>query len=327
MFSKLLVPLDRSRLAEQALGPAAAIARTSNALIDVVLVHQPLPFAGFEDAPWNAALLTEEQRYVETIAQELATGASVGPTHTVLRGEPVEAICQRARDTGAELVVMTSHGRTGLSRAWLGSVADGVMRRSAVPVLMLRPTGEARERAGGRQPFKRILVPLDGSALAAEMLPSGVALAAASGARLMLLRVVQPVPLITPAVDMPYAFTTPLQDDAATERLVDEAKRELAGVEESLNRQGLAEIDAYVVVAAHVAQAIIDFAHGHSADVIAISTHGRGASRLIVGSVADKVLRASGLPMLIRRPGAARHERSLVTSEAIEKQLPALSKT
>lgn len=326
MFSKLLVPLDRSSLAEQALGPAAAIARASNALIDLVLVHQALPFAGFEDAPWNASLVADEQRYVESIAQELATGAAVGPTHTVLRGEPVESICQRARDTDADLVVMTSHGRTGLSRAWLGSVADGVMRRSSIPVLMLRPIGEKRERLNGRQLFKRILVPLDGSALAAEMLETAADLAKCSNARLMLLRVVQPVPLITPSVDLPYAYPTPIQDDVATERLVDEAKRELAAVEQTLTHEGLSEIDAYVVVAPHVAQAIIDFAHGHSVDVIALSTHGRGASRLIVGSVADKVLRASGLPMLVRRPGVMRRERGLVTPDAVEQQLPALSK-
>lgn len=326
MFSKLLIPLDRSSLAEQALGPAAAIARASNALMDLVLVHQPLPFAGFEDAPWNAPLLADEQRYVESIAQELATGAAVGPTHTVLRGEPVESICQRARETDADLIVMTSHGRTGLSRAWLGSVADGVMRRSTIPVLMLRPTGEKRERLAGRQLFKRILVPLDGSALASEMLATAADLARCSNARLMLLRVVQPVPLITPTVDLPYAYPTPIQDDVATERLVDEAKRDLASAEQMLTHDGLSEIDAYVVVGAHVAQAIIDFAHGHSVDVIALSTHGRGASRLIVGSVADKVLRASGLPMLVRRPGVMRRERGLLTPDAIEQQLPALSK-
>lgn len=326
MFSKVLVPLDRSTLAEQALGPAAAIARASGAAIDLVLVHQPLPVAALDDAPWNVALGADEQRYVDTVAQELAAGASIAPTHAVLRGEPVDAISRRAIDGRADLIVMTSHGRTGLSRAWLGSVADGVMRRSNVPVLMLRPVGEKRERYSGRQLFKRILVPLDGSALASESLPAAIELAKCSNARLMLLRVVQPVPMITPSLDLPYDYPAPVQDDVETDRLVREARRELAEAEQAIGTRGAPEIASYVIVAPHVAKAIIDFAHGHSVDVVAISTHGRGASRLVVGSVADKVLRASGLPMLLRRPAAMRHERGLISNAAIEQQLPALTK-
>src|SRR5512133_3166774 len=111
MFSKILIPLDRSSLAEQAIGQAVAIARASHAEIDVVLVHDPLPFAGYGDAPWNAEQWSDENRYVESIATEIASGAGVPVTHTVVRGAPVEMICGRARDVNADLVVMTSHGR------------------------------------------------------------------------------------------------------------------------------------------------------------------------------------------------------------------------
>src|SRR5512132_1853966 len=138
MFKKLLVPLDRSPLAEQAIGQAAAIARASQADIDLALVHQPFPFNGFADAPWSADAWAEEQHYLESIAAELSSGSSVPVTYAALKGEPVEMICQRIRDVHADLVVMTSHGRTGLSRSWLGSIADGVLRHSTVPVLMLR---------------------------------------------------------------------------------------------------------------------------------------------------------------------------------------------
>src|SRR5678816_2559690 len=94
MFRRLLVPLDRSPLAEQAIGQAAAIARASHAEIDLVLVHQPLPFAGFGDAPWNAEQWSDEHKYLEEIVDELESGASVVATHAVLTGEVVEMICK-----------------------------------------------------------------------------------------------------------------------------------------------------------------------------------------------------------------------------------------
>src|SRR5437899_8764831 len=139
MFSKVLVPLDRSPLAEQALGQAAAIARAAHAEIDVVLVHEPLQFTGYRNGTLNDDMIKAEEAYLESVATELSSSASVPVTHAVVSGSPVDMICARARETGANLIVMTSHGRTGLSRAWLGSVADAVVRRSAVPVLMLRP--------------------------------------------------------------------------------------------------------------------------------------------------------------------------------------------
>ena len=127
MFRKLLIPLDRSPLAEQAIGQAAAIARAAHAAIDVVLVHQPAAFAGFNDAPWNDDESKYEQKYVEAVAAELSSGAGVPVTHGVVGGEAVDMICKRAWDVDADLTVMTSHGRTGLSRAWLGS-ADHARR-------------------------------------------------------------------------------------------------------------------------------------------------------------------------------------------------------
>lgn len=316
MFRKLLVPLDRSPLAEQAVGTADAIARASHAAIDVVLVHEPLPFAGFGDAPWNVDQWNDEHKYLESIVDEIVSGASVSVTHAVMRGGPVEMICQRAHDVDADLIVMTSHGRTGLSRSWLGSVADAVLRRSAVPVLLLRPVEGKSRRDAAHHLFKHVLVPLDGSGRAVDILSSAVALARSSGARVTLLRAVQPVPAILPDAGMPFIYPPTIQDDAATDRLVDEAKQELAEVARRLREDGTA-VDSHVVVAAHVANAILEFAHGYDVDVIAMTTHGRGASRLLVGSVADKVIRASGLPMLLLRPlSVGAHEAHTEPGEA-----------
>lgn len=302
MFKRLLVPLDGSPLAEQAVGQAAAIARASRADVELVLVHQPLPFAGFNDTPWSAAQPNAEDAYLVRIVRELASGASVAATAMVLRGETVEMICGRARDIDADLIVMTSHGRTGLSRAWLGSVADGVLRRSAIPVLVLRPVDNKADRLAAHHLFKHILVPLDGSGLASDILVSAADLARCGGARITLLRIVPPVPLLTVDVDMAFTYPPIVQDDAATAKLVEEATQQLDEQARRLADETGINVDAHVVVGGRIAQAIVDFASGHAVDAIAMSTHGRGVSRFLLGSVADKVLRAGACPILLHRP-------------------------
>jgi nucleotide-binding universal stress UspA family protein len=325
MFRKLVIPLDGSLRAEQALAPAMAIARASGAEIDVVLVHQPTPFAGFAGAPEMPEQAASEEKYVASIAGELESGGSVSATHALLHGDVIEAICARAHDEEADLIVMTSHGRTGISRAWLGSVADGVLRRSSIPVLMLRPIETKMDRQAVHHLFRRILVPLDGSAGSVEILSSASALARCGKSRLVLLRVVQPVPLVMTGVGAPFVYSPELEDAAATKCVVDEAERELDDVVYDLAGQGVGDVRTKVIVAGHVAQAIINFAAANGADAIAMSTHGRGASRLLVGSVADKVLRASGLPILLRRPVNVSEELDFVSARSLTQQLPALS--
>lgn len=302
MLKRLLVPLDGSSLAEQAIGRAAAIARATGADVDLVRVHQPDAYDGYGDVPLDDKAWNEGHRYLEGVASDLELGASIHVTHAMLIGPPDEMIRRRVTDTQSDLIIMTSHGRTGFSRAWFGSVADGLVRRSDVPVLILRPiAGESRH--GQPNPlFDHVLVPLDGSTTAAEILPVVTALARCGGARVTLLGVVQPMPLpaYNPAASLiPYSVL--VQDDAAIAQLAQSAKKELTAHAARLASDGVGSVSAEVVVAGSVARAIIEFARAHDADLIAIATHGRGASRLFVGSVADKVLRASGLPVLLQR--------------------------
>ena len=302
MFRQLLVPLDRSPLAEQAVGQAAAIARAAHSRVDLVLVHEPLPVAGFGDAPWNEDQWTAELKYLERMANEVTSGATIPVSHNVMRGGVVETICERAHEVDADLIVMTSHARTGVSRAWLGSVADGVIRRSGAPVLLLRPIETKSARRAAHRLFKKVLVPLDGSVIASDALASAGMLARCSGAKLVLLRVVKPVPMIIVDPGLPLMYPPPVPDDVLTNRLVDDAKEHLADVAGRTARTVGINVESHVVVESSVAHAIIAFAYANEVDVIAMSTHGRGASRLIIGSVADKVLRGSGLPILLHRP-------------------------
>jgi nucleotide-binding universal stress UspA family protein len=326
MFRKLLVPLDRSSLAEQAIGHAASIARESGATIDLVLVHEPFAFAGYADLPWDDDPAAE-QKYVDAIATELESGAHVTVTRAVLRGAPAEMIVRRAREIDADLIVMTSHGRTGFSRAWLGSVADAVMRNSATPVLIVRSDQREADRRTVAPSIKRVLIPMDGSALASSVVPAATELARAANASITLFRATPIVPLVM-AYEPTMAVTNMpmVVDEAATKQLAEHVTAELESAARRLHDETGLAVDARVVVAEHAAQAIVDQAAACDADVIAMSTHGRGASRLLLGSAADKVLRSSRVPVLLFRP-VERRETSLTLDEAeVVGQLPSLSR-
>jgi nucleotide-binding universal stress UspA family protein len=238
-------------------------------------------------------------------------------THAILAGETADAICRRVESVGADLVVMTSHGRTGASRAWLGSVADGVIRQSLVPVFVLRAT----EGTTTQVLPPRLLVLLDGSVYAADVLPMAVHLSTAIGARLSLLRVVEPAAAVAPAGDSRFDFVPPIIDREATRQLADEATAQLANIARSLSDATGADVAFDVVIDANVPQAILDFVHEHDIGVIAMATHGRGLSRVFVGSVADKLMRRSGLPMLIYRPfGPQVHEIAAHGQDVVARQ-------
>ncbi len=313
MFKQLLVPVDGSPLAEQALGPAAYIARRSGGRLDIVRVHQPLPVTDFADDSVDQALMQAEHAYLESIADEVTSGSTTPVTHVLLRGDVVDMICARATDRHADLIVITTHGRTGLSRSWLGSVADGLIRHAHVPVLLLRAQSRKADHNAAQHPFRRILVLLDGSSESEEVLSAATTLAAVDQSDVVLLRIVQPLPSSTAYAGMPFGIPdigipvalAVVEDTPATEALYASAMHELEQIKARLNGAGT-NVETHVEVAEHIAQGIIDFTAEHDIDTIAMCSHGRGASRLFVGSVADKVLRATHLPILLHRPDHTR---------------------
>lgn len=326
MFTKILVPLDRSLLAEQALARAISLARKSSAPLDLVLVHEPYPNAVADAQIWRERELDIDQAYLEQLAGDLTMETKVPVSCAVMRGNAAEMICERAKTVGADLIVMTTHGRTGLSRAWIGSVADAVMRHSSIPVLMLRPTPTTDQKKPAPPAFKHILVPFDGSARAADILLSAADIARATGANITLLRVVAPVPILMP-IDpgMPLAFGPTIPDETATANLVGELKGQLVEIARRLQDQTGVLVDTHLCVSERTADAIVEFAAKHAVDVIAMSTQGRGASRLLLGSVADKVLRSSDVPVLLRRSTRTGRASDLVTEDSVAEQLPALT--
>lgn len=290
MFTRILVPLDGSPLAEQAIPRAVSLAKGARAHIQVLMVHE-----GWSD-----------RRYIDTAAADIREAASVPTKGTIVHGSPAEAIVARARETGADLIVMTSHGRTGISRLWLGSVADHVVRAATIPVLVL-PADEDKDAAHEAhdmvEAFGRLLVPYDGSPLSADALPVAADLARISGAAVTLLQISPVVPAIVP-VDptLPTPVYPVIPDEEATVRLATDVRHGLEEVAARLAKESGLAVRAVVEVSQNTSDRIVEYAHIHRADVIVMSTHGRGRSRWLLGSVADKVLRASRLPTVLRRP-------------------------
>jgi nucleotide-binding universal stress UspA family protein len=302
MFTRILVPLDTSALAEQALPRAAAIAKALGAELLLVLVHEPVPAHGHNDAPWNALGVPMERAYLEGKARELESrfGIRVGTEHPT--GSPSQTIIALANARSTDLVVMTTHGRTGLRREWLGSVADTVMRSLDVPVLMLRPIDSSGPAPSNAGTFRRIMIPLDESHRAESIIDSAVALGSPN-TTYVLARVVTSVPVMLDFAD-PYATLPVVVDPEATDLAAATARRYIEGIAARLSADGVRSVEQVIVISELPAPALLDIARANDVDLIAIATHGRGPARLVLGSVTDKLLRGGSTPLLVRRsPG------------------------
>jgi nucleotide-binding universal stress UspA family protein len=300
MFRSVLVPLDGSSFAERALPLAASIARATRAKLRLVLVHQP-PSAPADRGTARLAtsvdlmLRKAERDYLRTRVGELrekSGGQIVGVT---LPGPVVPTLLRYVSEIGADLVVMTTHGRGGIQRAWLGSIADQLLRSLEIPLILVPP---AENESPAPADSAEILVALDGSRLAEGVIEPAAALGEALGVPLGLLQVVPPV-----AARGEAAFALPSRhDEGLTAMRRDEAKDYLTGVTERLRDQGLTAGSA-AVVGAPVADTILEIARSRSVAMLAIATHGRGGlRRLILGSVADKLVRGTEKPVLVVRP-------------------------
>ncbi|HEX3233978.1 MAG TPA: universal stress protein [Gemmatimonadales bacterium] len=303
-FRSILVPLDGSALAEQATPLACHIAQRSGGKLRLALVHQP-PTPPLDVAV--AELFTSlelttrksERGYLRAMQgrlRESGTRLSSAVTLTGAAG-PGPALAQYIREMGIDLVVMATHGRGGIRRAWLGSVADYLIRNLAVPVLLVRPEENGRAsdraaRAGG------ILVPLDGSPLAEEALDPAGALARVFDAELTLVQMVRPVLLATSSA-FPYPSS---YDEELTELCRAQAQDYLDDVVEQMQSRGIRASGA-ARVAWTAADAILDLARPERVALVALATHGRGGvRRLVLGSVADKVVRGADVPVLVYHP-------------------------
>lgn len=289
VFRKILIPLDGSELSERILAQVRRLLVRQDA--EVLLLH----VVGAQEAGGAA----EEQQlqaveasrsYLERLVQDL-NGDGATAHARVARGDPAERVLEVATEVGSDLIALATHGRTGLDRWVRGSVAERLLRRSPAPLLLANPHGVAR--GGGEARFRKILVPLDGSELAARILPSVRELALLYGAQVVLLRVEWIVPA---TAHYPLAETMPL-------RTADEVAATLAPFREALVAGGV-EVSAQVEFGVE-AERILHVAETQGVDLVAMTTHGRsGLSRWMFGSVAENVLRHCTCPVLVQRVAA-----------------------
>ena len=301
MFTKILVPLDGSELAERALDPALAIVRASNAellLLSVPTYHQIVApaAAGYGMVPMDEIIdlgHDEAREYLAGLRRQ-ARCSDCRIQTLVVEGDVAGCIVDTAAAEQVDLIVMTTHGYSGFTRWMLGSITERVLRGAPCPVLVVR---EAISLC-------KALINLDGSALAEKALEPGLALARILGCQVTLFRA-------DTGEDLSAVEKSVLQMAGAgsCQDLVDQGVDRLHYYLECLARQQRTPdlaIDT-AVVRAKPAEAILSYAEAEGIDLIVMATHGRsGVRRWVYGSVAEKVLRQAGCAMLIVRPPLAK---------------------
>lgn len=300
MFHKIVVPLDGSKLAEQAIEPALTLAKDVNG--ELILVQAPMAesvvyesqmaYSGVLVEHSTADAYQEARTYLQEM-QEKIRHPNVIVRRLVLEGDIAGSIVDVATEEDADLIVMSTHGRSGLDRLLLGSVTERVLRHAPCPVLALRYS----------HPIERVLVTLDGSELAETALKPAVAMAKVLGAKLYLLR-----------VDDSPAYVSQLEVEEMDRIEPGLGQQVLSGFEheaEDYLRAVLIKLEREIQEGLSVKTAVL---HGDASthicqlaedtmiDLVVMATHGRrGLTRWVYGSVTEKVLRTAKRNMLIVR--------------------------
>jgi nucleotide-binding universal stress UspA family protein len=311
MFHTIVVPLDESERAERALPVAARIARASSAsllLVRVVTISNdfPLQARGIALEPYEV-VETEYDRADAYLKQMARSDELSGIQVQTIVGshDPAEAILSISQEHQADLIVLSSHGARGATRWKHGSVAQKIVRHSPFPVLLLRSDtdGSSSFTAEGHGPL-RILVPLDGSPMAEEALEPAIFLSRVfSSPAQAMLHLACVVPLSDPE----------MLDSTERNHVIRAAQAYLWTVERHMHWQeqcgAKISVTNSVMISPDIAQALIECAEpekGSEAQgygLIAMTTHGRGGlARWIMGSITERVLNATRLPMLIVHP-------------------------
>ncbi|HET7470335.1 MAG TPA: universal stress protein [Gemmatimonadales bacterium] len=295
----LLVPLDGSGFGESALWLAGAIAARTGRDLELVTVNTP---AAHPDIPpalaaeIDATCGTQARAYLESQAEEVRRRFRVAVRTAVLDGEVPSALATHVRFSPPELIVMSTHGRSGPSRFFLGSVADRLLRELHCPFILVRPaTGFTR---GELPDAARVLVPLDGSPLAESVIDQVASLCRSDSAELYLLRIVAPAEVVPIGAPMPLPSSQPNLMEAR----IAAAKAYLERTASLLRGAGW-RVKHEVVVGWSPAAEVLRVAEEHRCDLIAVATRGReGVQRMLLGSVADKVIRGATTPVLAVNP-------------------------
>ncbi|MCA9941086.1 MAG: universal stress protein [Anaerolineales bacterium] len=272
LMRRILVPLDGSPFAEHVLPLARTLSRSLSASLLLTSVV---------DAPPNAGTPSERSKYLEDVTAQVRF-YDIPVTAVLRHGAPPDAIHAVADEYGVDLVVMSTRGHSGVRRLLFGSVAHALVQRRAYPLLLLRP----QEKTEGGPPIRidRILVPLDGSHLAENVLPFAERLARQFAAELLLLSV---------------------PDGPEGSGLRSQLQAYVDGVAAVLDEQTV-EVRT-LVTGSGAARTILAVSEAEQVDLIVMATHGRGGlERLLLGSVAASVVTDAPCPVFLVPPRSGR---------------------
>jgi nucleotide-binding universal stress UspA family protein len=313
MYSKVIVPLDGSDLSEQSLPYAELIAKSLNVPIELVQAYDILPpsLLGGSNRQRVVSALEEGSRARALVSMEnqrrRLEGDGLSVNLVAQRGPAADVIVAVAGADPTALVVMSTHGRGGISRWVMGSVTDKVLHTIPNPMLIVR--ANVLGPAAPESSLRSVVVPLDGSPLSELAIPHAISVAGALSAGITVLR-------ITPSEDqyrtqlnlaLPEMGTGTMPDfDMASpdELTADDAAEASDYLDDVRNRMSIDH--AHGVATEHqvndnIAQTIIERASAQPS-LVAMTTHGRsGVGRMVLGSVTDRVIRHSNLPVLVIR--------------------------
>ena len=298
MLNVILAPTDGSGFDREAIRVAARLSDSAGAELKLVRVWSaPMVFTGPESLDYPREAIEREREYevarLNALKSEVEIGTRARVTTALLEGPIAGSIARYAQEENVELVVISSHGRGGMARAAMGSVTDSLIRKTSIPVLVVKPSDRYLEEREPRL-FRRILVPLDGSTVAEEILPHVTAVAKKYGAAVVLQHVLIPATYSQKRIQdsqLPW-----WEDDM-------EVAQTYLGEQAELMRKLGVPTTIDITIGESLSDSIMRAAARLRADLIAIGTRGRGGlARMIRGSVADKVVRCSRTSLLVFHP-------------------------
>ena len=303
-FNRVLIPLDGSELAEQAIPFAHAVTQDEGTMIYVQVVPEAEPLKSLTGGPVAtaeevAAIFEESAKADLILAADRWDG--IAPTYEIAVGigDPAESILELGDAHNADLIVIASHGRGALGRWTFGSVADRLARTSRLPVLIIRPR-DAAPAVDELPEFERILLLTDGSERSMSAVDEAADLARKLGKPVTIVRSIFPEAELAPSTGYGTVYAPELYDELS-KSIEDESVAFLESVVEQVKSHG-AEAD-YLLVHGPAAQTISSLATPN--DLIVMTSHGRsGFKRWLIGSVAEKLVRDAPCPVMLVRTDA-----------------------
>ena len=293
MIRKILCAIDRSPSSLQALGYAIALARWQSARLHLLEVVEEAPPPGVSRAPKSDAVPNETQTALERDLRRVLTARRASDVKVEIlmrKGKVVQQILAQAKASRSDLVVIGSHGRGGVQRLVLGSVAEKVLRLATCPVLTVRRGVRLARRS--RSPFETILCPTDFSAAANKAVAYAKRLAQEANAKLILMS----------AVEWPFGESVTSGAAAELQKSIEsDASEALARL---LPRPGNGPRAQAIVAIGKASAAIVKVARARSVDLIVMGVSGRGALDVaLLGSTTHHVIREGAWPVLTVRTG------------------------